>query len=199
MVAEPLYVSYLTYTTSSTREHHLHHPAFTIKRLTSTHTYLRYGLQVWKSFIKMSQFSLFNTTERVLLIIHHITALSRPLRSRLLLIWYTIDGQYLDMEAWLRSWWKWALFRVKYRLKFSVRRFSVRRFSLRIFSLRSLRCGAFTAEPSLRTLTADLQRGTFTANSHCGSPARKLSFSASIIMLSQCTVATEAGQSISKF
>ena len=56
----------------------------------------------------------------------------------------------------------------------------MRRFSLRRFSLRSLRCGAFTAEPSLRTLTADLQRGTFTANSHCGSPARKLSFSASI-------------------
>ena len=51
---------------------------------------------------------------------------------------------------------------------------------MRRFSLRSLRCGAFTAEPSLRTLTADLQRGTFTANSHCGSPARKLSFSASI-------------------
>ena len=56
----------------------------------------------------------------------------------------------------------------------------MRRFSLRRFSLRSLRCGAFTAEPSLQTLTADLQRGTFTANSHCGSPARKLSFSASI-------------------
>ena len=99
----------------------------------------------------MSQFSLFNTTERVLLIIHHITALSRPLRSRLLLIWYTIDGQYLDMEAWLRSWWRWALFRVKYRLKFSVRRFSLRR-----FSLRSLRCGAFAAEPSLRNLHCEL-------------------------------------------
>ena len=42
-----------------------------------------------------------------------------------------------------------------------MRRFSLRRFSLRRFSLRSLRihCGAFTAEPSLRTLTADLQRG----------------------------------------
>ena len=65
--------------------------------------------------------------------------------------WYTIDGQYLDMGAWLRSWWKWALFRVKYRLKFSVRRFSLRR-----FSLRSLRCGAFTAEPSLRNLHCEL-------------------------------------------
>ena len=64
------------------------------------------------------------------------------------------------MEAWLRS---WTLFRVKiFSAEISVRRFSVRRFSLRRFSLRSLHCG------------------TFTANSHCGSPARKLSFSASI-------------------
>ena len=43
--------------------------------------------------------------------------------------------------------------------RFSLRRFSLRRFSLRRFSLRSLHCGAFTAEPSLRTLTVDLQRG----------------------------------------
>ena len=55
------------------------------------------------------------------------------------------------MEAWLRSWWKWALFRVKYRLKFSVRRFQ---------------CGDFHC--------GDFHCGAFTANSHCGSPARNL-------------------------
>ena len=80
-----------------------------------------------------------------------------------------------------------------------MRRFSLRRFSLRSLrcgafavepSLRSLRCGAFAAEPSLRNLHCgafatepslqSLHCGTFTANSHCGSPVRKLSFSASI-------------------
>ena len=54
--------------------------------------------------------------------------------------------------------------------------FSVEIFSAEIFTAEIFTAEIFAAEPSLRSLHC----GTFTANSHCGSPARKLSFSASI-------------------
>ena len=53
-------------------------------------------------------------------------------------------------------------------------------FRVKIFSAEIFTAEIFTAEPSLRNLHC----GAFTANSHCGSPARKLSFSASIHFIS---------------
>ena len=64
---------------------------------------------------------------------------------------------------------------------FSAEIFSVEIFSAEIFSAEIFSAEIFTAEPSLRNLHCE----TFTANSHCGSrsPARKLSFSASILLV----------------
>ena len=91
----------------------------------------------------------------------------RPLR----LSWYTIDGQYLDMEAWLKVSKGHCESGVKFQCGAEI--FSAEIFSAEIFtaepSLWNLHCGTLTAVDSLRS-----------SSGNC--PSRLPYFSASIIM-----------------